>query len=77
MRGLDLTSPNMMAADMTRAQVEAPLKAAPGGHGPDFADKRLQRANATRRAGVGLQPPRYLAPLGGMRGGASGAKLIV
>ena len=31
MRGLDLTSPDMTTAEMTRAEVEVALKAAPGG----------------------------------------------
>ncbi|HZZ24059.1 MAG TPA: hypothetical protein VFE60_16420, partial [Roseiarcus sp.] len=33
MRGLDLTSPDMTMAEMTRAEVEAALKAAPGRRG--------------------------------------------
>ena len=41
MRGLDLTSPDMTTAEMTRGQVEAALKAAPAGHGADFTGKRL------------------------------------
>ena len=38
MRGLDLTSPDMTTAEMTRAQVEAALKAAPVG-----AQRRFHR----------------------------------
>jgi len=41
MRGLDLASPDMTTAEMTRGQVEAVLKAVPGGRGADFSGKRL------------------------------------
>ncbi len=41
MRGLDLTSPDMTTAEMSRAQVEAALKVPPGGHGADVTGKRL------------------------------------
>ena len=41
MRGLDLTSPDMTTAEMTRGQVEEAVKAPPAGHGADFNRKRL------------------------------------
>ena len=41
MRGLDLSSPDMTVAEMTRAEVEAALKAARGGERADFTGKRL------------------------------------
>ena len=38
---VDLTSPGMTTAEMTRGQVEEALKAPPAGHGADFNRKRL------------------------------------
>jgi hypothetical protein len=54
MRGLDLTSPDMTTAEMTRAQVEAALKMAPGGRGADFAGKRLSACQHPRGRRVSL-----------------------
>jgi len=41
MRNVDLSSPDMVSAEMTRADVQAAVAAASSGRGADFTGKRL------------------------------------
>ena len=62
MRGLDLTSPDMTTAEMTRAQVEAALKGAPGGHGADLTGKRLSGLDLSEVGRAVFSRRRILTP---------------
>jgi uncharacterized protein YjbI with pentapeptide repeats len=61
MRHLDLTSPDMVSAEMTRADVEAALAS----HQIDFTGKRLSSLDLSGLdlSGVGLRAARLKRPL--------------